>query len=63
MDGTFSANDSSALIDSIVSIGQNCSLHLIAEGIEEDEQSMSGNQRGRGARITTFLCSYPWQLF
>jgi EAL domain-containing protein (putative c-di-GMP-specific phosphodiesterase class I) len=38
VDGISSATESSGLIDSIVAIGKNCGLLLIAEGVEHEEQ-------------------------
>lgn len=38
VDGISSATESSGLIDSIVGIGKNCGLLLIAEGVERKEQ-------------------------
>ncbi len=38
VDGISSATESSGLIDSIVTIGKNCDLLLIAEGVESEEQ-------------------------
>jgi sensor c-di-GMP phosphodiesterase-like protein len=38
VDGISSSTESSGLIDSIVGIGQNCGLHLVAEGVEKLEQ-------------------------
>lgn len=38
VDGISSATESSGLIDSIIGIGKNCGLLLIAEGVEHEEQ-------------------------
>jgi sensor c-di-GMP phosphodiesterase-like protein len=38
VDGISSASESSGLIDSIIVIGKNCGMHLIAEGVERAEQ-------------------------
>jgi len=52
VDGISSATESSGLIDSIVGIGQNCGLHLVAEGVERIEQMQylkkAGVQSGQG---------------
>lgn len=52
VDGISTSTESSGLIDSIIAIGQKCSLSLIAEGIESQTQAIylrrAGVQFGQG---------------
>jgi len=52
VDGISTSSESSGLIDSIITIGQKCSLKLIAEGIETQTQAVylrrAGVQFGQG---------------